>query len=163
MGRMKIFSFTVATASMLIGCGTTNLTTTGPAQEPRPNECEFDIYTTLPEHHVEVGTLDVEPGGYGHNVYTKLDEFKNHIRPYVCRAGGDAALALANGYGMYVKATILKRNLRPKESSPEPEETFPPSLNASSPDKTGTAGGCSYDTQCKGDRVCVEGKCVDPS
>lgn len=25
-----------------------------------------------------------------------------------------------------------------------------------------TATGCQYDTQCKGDRICKEGQCVDP-
>lgn len=34
--------------------------------------------------------------------------------------------------------------------APEPEPPAPQPL------------GCQYDTQCKGDRLCVEGKCVDP-
>lgn len=29
--------------------------------------------------------------------------------------------------------------------------------------RTSTASGCAYDTQCKGDRICRAGTCVDPT
>jgi len=61
-------------------------------------------------------------------------------------SGGDAAIAYANGYGYYIKATVLKGTGRPA----------PVSLTSA------PSGGCTYDTQCKGDRVCVAGACVDP-
>jgi len=32
-----------------------------------------------------------------------------------------------------------------------------------SPSQSPAAAGCQYDTQCKGDRVCVEGACVEAS
>jgi len=28
---------------------------------------------------------------------------------------------------------------------------------------TTAAGGCTYDTQCKGDRICQKGECVEPA
>lgn len=43
------------------------------------------------------------------DVYTDLSSFKESIRPHVCKLGGDAALGLANGYGMWIKATVLRR------------------------------------------------------
>jgi hypothetical protein len=49
----------------------------------------------------------------------ELDKFKSIISPHVCNAGGDAAVAFANGYGTYIKAAILKRaDAAPAESSP---------------------------------------------
>jgi len=59
------------------------------------------------------------------------------------QGGGDAAIALANGHGAYVKATVLKRV-------------------AVTDTPTGAQHGCQYDTQCKGDRVCESGQCVAP-
>ena len=38
------------------------------------------------------------------------------------------------------------------------DTTVPGGANAAPP----TNGGCSYDTQCKGDRVCEAGQCVSP-
>jgi len=36
-----------------------------------------------------------------------LAEFKQVIRPRVCEAGGDAAIAITNGGGVYLKATVI--------------------------------------------------------
>jgi hypothetical protein len=47
------------------------------------------------------------------------------------------------------------------------EETANPSSEATEPAARPTpkpvASGCQYDTQCKGDRVCVKGACVAPT
>ena len=67
------------------------------------------------------------------------------MTPYVCHLGGDAAVAWANGYGMYMKASVLKRSAA--ASGPTPNRASP---------------GCQFDTQCKGERVCVKGECVSP-
>ena len=122
-----------------------------PAREPR---CDFQILTAAPSGgFVEIGTVDVNPGAYGSNSYRKIDSFKHEIQPYVCLAGGDAAIAYANGYGMYMKATILKATAGAAQAAP-----------AAARDTTaGGDTGCKYDTQCKGDRICVAGACADPS
>jgi hypothetical protein len=135
---------------VVFGCGSTDMTATGPKQTPRARDCSFDILTSTPSNgYKEIGTVDVTPGGYGVNVFTNLREFKGHIRETVCRLGGDAAIAYANGYGMYIKATVLKRvRIKAPSSVPSSEGR--------------KRGGCDFDSQCKGDRICVEGKCQAP-
>lgn len=113
---------------------------------PREANCDFAILTAYPEGHAEVASIDVE--AYGATVFTRLADFQEHIRPYVCEAGGDAAVALANGYGVYIKATVLKR-LPSRVGSPASLRAAPSS-------------GCQHDSQCKGDRVCEAGRCVSP-
>ena len=144
-------------ALFLLGCGVeTTLTRTGPKQPPLPENCPFEVFTAAPTgNYIEVGTLDLTAGGT-----TNLGEFRRGIRPQVCRAGGDAALALANGYGVYIKATVLKRVDAPPAppGNAAPGLPAPPQLPPPQP-----PGGCSFDTQCKGDRVCVQGACVDPA
>ena len=36
-----------------------------------------------------------------------LAEFKQVIRPRVCEAGGDTAIAITAGTGVYLKATVI--------------------------------------------------------
>ena len=60
--------------------------------------------TTPPRQpYREIGVVDVKPG----KDIAKLDEFEDLIRPYVCEAGGDAAIVLPNGEGSYIKATVV--------------------------------------------------------
>lgn len=96
---------------------------------------------------IEIGTVDLEPGPL--NRTTSLSDFKRNIRPYVCKAGGDAAVALANGLGIYIKATILKAGY--SAATPSEARASPAS-----------GGGCQNDMQCKGDRICVSGQCTFP-
>jgi len=134
----------------LAGCGVPTMTPTGPVQPPRPENCNFQILTTLPaDVYAEIAVIDIQAGGY---YYTDTGAFKEQIRSYVCKAGGDAALAYANGNGQYIKATVLK--LQPKAA--------PASKSKDTAGADETAGGCKFDTQCKGDRICTEGKCVAP-
>ena len=148
---LKPASLFLFCALCLLGCGVeTTLTRTGAKQPPRPDNCTFDMLTSPPNGgYIELGTLDLTGGAP-----TNLGEFRSGIRSQVCRAGGDAALALANGYGVYIKATVLKRveDVPPASGAPR----LPP------PQPPAAAGGCSFDTQCKGDRVCQKGECVDP-
>jgi hypothetical protein len=78
----------------------------------------------------------------------------------VCKAGGDAVIALANGNGQYIKGTVLKRIAASAPAQPQPP---PPVVVAPPVPGEQTAGGCQYDTQCKGDRVCVNGTCTAPT
>jgi hypothetical protein len=98
---------------------------------------------------VEVGTVDiVGVTGFGSYPYaTSLDEFKAQIEKQVCEAGGDAVVANKNGFRSYLQAVVLK------------SAGGAPTAKASQPVAT---DGCRYDTQCKGDRICVKGACVDP-
>lgn len=133
-----------------LGCGTTEATATGPAAAPRAETCDFDILTTVPLlGYREIGTIDVTSGAYGDNRFTNLSEFKQHIQPNVCQLGGDVAIAFANGDGLYIKATVMKRV----------EGNAAPVAEAAKP----APHGCEFDSQCKGDRICVEGKCQAPA
>jgi hypothetical protein len=135
----------------LIACGSATMSRTGTAQAPRPANCDFQVFTAAPASgYVEIGAVDVTPGMYGDKMHMDLGSFKSEIRHHVCKAGGDAAFAMANGHGVYIKATILKRMVPGSSSTPAPVQP------------TTGIGGCSYDTQCKGDRICVDGKCSSP-
>ena len=136
-------------AACLMACGGTTMTPTGPAHPTREPDCDFQVFTVPPSGYVEIAAIDVYIP-WGKDPRTGIARFKSDIQPYVCKAGGDAALAMANGYGQYLKATVLKR-------VEQPATTPPPDSG-----KATRRSGCEYDTQCKGDRVCVDGKCVSP-
>lgn len=129
----------------LAACGTTQVTATGPSAPSQGGPCDFRLLTALPSGgYVEMGVVETQLGDYGSNAFSTLADFKKEIAPQVCRAGGDMAVAHANGAGIYVRATILK-------ASGAASSTPPP------------AAGCQLDTQCRGQRVCVKGECTDPS
>ena len=187
MSAMMKHSVLFASLLVLSACGSTKLTPVGEAQPPRSPDCDFDIFTSTPQlAYTEIGTIDVNFGAYGHNTFRDLADFKEEIRPQVCESGGDGAIALANGLGFWIKATVIQftddatpiRVIRvvpstsqtqvepaeptqPKQAAP-PIET--PSVESSGVEPSGAEhSGCSYDTQCKGDRICEAGRCVSPS
>jgi hypothetical protein len=137
MPRFRSLSFFALLS--LAACGSTTLTSTGPKQPSRGEHCEFQILTTAPgPGFVELGTIDVRPGTFwGGNVFTNLTDFKRTIEPLVCAAGGDAALASANGYGMYIQATVLK-SVAPRRACPR-RRTRLPVAASSTPSARGTA------------------------
>ena len=67
--------------------------------------------------------------------------------------GGDAAIASANGFGWYIKASVLKRVASAPTSAVAAVAAAPAIRH----------GGCEFDTQCKGDRICVDGECEAPA
>jgi hypothetical protein len=152
---------------LIWGCGSTNLTPVGAPQRPRAETCDFQIFTTAPaEGYIEVATVDVQFGAYASNTFTDLTSFKSKIRPYVCRGGGDAAIAVANGYGMYIKATVLKAVASPATATGATARAAAtvapaPAAPSTAPAPAPAEAGCRYDTQCKGNRICVKGDCVD--
>jgi hypothetical protein len=82
----------------------------------------------------------------------------------VCKAGGDGAIAFANGYGMWIKATVIKRT--GVAAAPAPAAAPVASAPAAAIPAAASGAehsGCSYDTQCKGDRICEAGRCVSPT
>ena len=150
----------LAGGACLLGCGSTTLTRSGPALPSRGPSCEFQLLTLPPREQkfLEIGAIDVQPGSAGFDVYTDIGAFKEKIGPYVCEAGGDAAVAFENGFGWYIKAVILKSvsdasHLDGVSRPAGPPATTTPAI---------PAAGCHYDTQCKGDRVCVKGECAPP-
>jgi len=146
----------------VLACGSTEMTATGEPQAPRAANCSFDILTSTPASgYKEIGTIDVSPGGYGIDVFTDLSDFKEHISPNVCKLGGDAAIAYANGYGMYIKATVLKRAAVAAPAEAAPAAAAPAAAVASA--EPAKRHGCEFDSQCKGDRICVEGRCQAPA
>jgi hypothetical protein len=152
---------------ILAGCGSTVVTPNGIPLTPREPRCDFQMFTTAPEGYAEVAAIDVQSGDYGVHQYRDIASFKTEIQPYVCKAGGDAAIAYANGFGMYIKATVLKRVEKatvaaaPEAASSKAE--FGTSAQQQQPAPAPADLGCHYDTQCKGDRICVKGDCVSPA
>jgi hypothetical protein len=129
----------------LAACAPTHLTATSVTAPARGEPCAFQVLTAPPSGgYVEVGVVDAHLGDYGSNAFSTLADFKKEIAPSVCRAGGDIAVAHANVAGIYIRATVLK------------------STGAAAPSTSQLAAGCQFDTQCKGERVCVRGACVDP-
>ena len=137
---------------LLVGCGSTSMTPTDASTPARPRgpQCEFQVLSAPAEGFTEVGVIDVKSGAFNTHIFTDTADFKAEIRPYVCQAGGDAALVVVDGFGTYIKATVLRRV-----------------ANAASPAPAGSNAaqneGCKYDTQCKGDRICVAGGCQAPA
>jgi hypothetical protein len=98
----------------LTACATTRVTATGPTARPGGGPCSFQILTTPPgAGYIEVGVVETQLGNYGSNAFSTLSDFKKEIAPYVCKAGGDVALAYANDAGIYVRATVLKAAAKP--------------------------------------------------
>ena len=130
----------------LLACGGPTKMTASREVPPRAPDCDFEVLTAPPgPGYYEIAVVDVPAA----KQYDKVGRFKDHIRPHVCEAGGDAAWVLANGAGVYIKATVLKRatpvQAQPVAATPAPTE------------------GCKFDAQCKGDRICVAGECRAPA
>jgi len=139
-----------------LACNSTTVTATGPAQSPRRLDCDFEILTSTPLlGYQEIGTVDVTSNDTIVGPIKNLSQFKDHIRPHVCQLGGDAAIARANGDGWYVNASVMKRVSSTSPAAPAPV----PVAVAANPESQG----CAFDAQCKGDRICVEGKCQSPA
>jgi len=49
----------------------------------------------------------------------------------------------------------------PQIETPEPKSDPEPAAQPSEP-RAPTLAGCQYDTQCKGEKICVDGNCVEP-
>ena len=150
----------VSVLAAAVGCGSIKMTTTGPPGfGPKPSYCDYSMFTTMPEGDwTEIAVIDVTPGGYGHHAYTDIAKFNKAVRSEVCAAGGDAVIAFANGHGVYIKATVLKR-MGPGPA-PAPAAAPPAEPSVKQPERD--SSGCRNDTQCKGDRICVKGECMAP-
>jgi hypothetical protein len=130
----------ISAALALVGC-TPTFTQTGSAAKPLGPDCTFQVLTVSPSApFTELGVVEhLAPDSYP---YQDLPALKAQIRPFVCKAGGNAAIAhMDTEKRYYDRATIIR---------------------VEEPGATGATAGCQYDTQCKGDRICVAGRCTDP-
>lgn len=137
---------------VLLGCGSTKLTPVGVSQRPRAENCDFQVFAHPPARgYVEVGIIDAELST------SDVAAFRRRIQPYVCRGGGDAAIAITNGHGVYIKASVLKAVVPTTPADTARQVTEAPPYRPTTP----AEAGCHYDTQCKGSRLCVRGECED--
>ncbi|MCP5334800.1 MAG: hypothetical protein H7A08_03795 [Oceanospirillaceae bacterium] len=77
--------------------------------ESKPENCDFFVYSTPPQRkYFEIGILDIKPMECITCPNT-ASNVKKIAAKDVCNAGGDAVLLWeANGWGMYLKATVIK-------------------------------------------------------
>ena len=149
------------------------VTTIGAPRAPRESGCQFLVLTAPTAGYVEIGSIEFR-GGLER--YTDLAELESAIRGEMCRAGADAALPWTNQEHEYIKVTMLERtSVAPPSvaTSAAPNAAPNAATNAATSVATNAASsarsepasgdlGCHYDTQCKGDRVCSDGKCAPP-
>ena len=77
---------------------------TGPKREAKPANCEYQLLTTVPARaYEELGIVDAYQSQTRDTAV-----FVDGMRPHVCAAGGDAAIAEKAGNGYYIKATVIR-------------------------------------------------------
>jgi len=95
----------------IAGCTTfTEFSQTGDhTSAAKPNDCQFKVYSTSPHRkYHELGVIDLKPV-WCITCPDKVSNVKEIVQEDVCAAGGDAILLWeANGFGMYMKATVIK-------------------------------------------------------
>ena len=159
---LRLAALLTLLASLSACADSTALTRTGPEYPPRDPSCDFLAFAGRPATgFTEIGTVDIEPKSWA--PFIRIDDFKEEIRPYVCQAGGDAVVAYVNGHGWYIKAVVLKQVAavaKPAAKAAAPAPVAP--VTPAAPPALAPAAGCQYDTQCKGERICSNGSCVDP-
>jgi len=129
-------SVSMCLACEFFACGP-SFTQTGPKLPPRADDCEFQVLTATPKDFTELGVFEIP----GYKNYT-VAALHHDIQEDVCRAGADAVIWIDGASNV----TVVK--------------LAPPAARGDS--SGGSAVGCQFDNQCKGDRVCVKGECVAP-
>jgi hypothetical protein len=70
----------------------------------KSSRCSFDLLTMRPSRaYLELGVLEPTDGAGA-----SATEFKEAVGDQVCRVGGDAVLTEVNGFGHYVRGTVIK-------------------------------------------------------
>lgn len=122
-------------ALSLLACGgpTLKFSGVGEARTPKPPNCQVTVYSATPtKPYDELGIISIRYDNTG--FLTELEDVMKVIRPEVCKAGGDAAVARRNDYGTYVSATVLSSELSKKPAAEVIEEDL------------GTSGGDALDS-----------------
>jgi hypothetical protein len=82
-------------------------THTGNPYPPRGKHCDFTAYMAAPEGaYEELGVVRVQAGAF--ESFHDLKPFKDKISPFVCFAGGDGAIVVADAHGEFVVATVIR-------------------------------------------------------
>jgi len=127
----------------------------GRFMKKRPANCSFRIVSTLPEGHwEEIGVANVRPGHGGGTLIAPHTPgaFRKLIGDKVCAAGGELVVGEINGLGQYVRGTVFVASKKPVAAQRHPASPTHAPMR-----------GCQYDTQCKGNRICEQGRCVSPA
>lgn len=144
-----------ALALALAGCGT--------YQDLTPGARSVTATTARPSNSCKsLGSLTGKGGGAsgGYVSNESLIEYAiNDLRNQAAELGATHVVysspTMGGNAGTTTSAMVMGEALRCE-----------PGDQPSTPQGTVTAaksGGCEYDTQCKGDRVCVKGQCVSPA
>jgi hypothetical protein len=138
--------------------------------------CSFLFLSTTPDDHAAMDTVDctssrvapvLDTIGASYQVVRTgfaLSADNSDYRDYPISREADIAFGV--GFTTLVGASMIYGYMETAECERAKEAASlrrarrgtPPAKPALPP----PALACSYDTQCKGDRVCVEGRCVDP-
>jgi hypothetical protein len=112
---MKLIVMTLLGTSLLAACAISKaqykLSASAPTQPaPHAATCDFRVVNTIPDgKYDEIATLSIdwETG----TAAMDPDDFKLRVRPDVCRVGGDVVITEINGYGAYVRGTVLRKSV----------------------------------------------------
>jgi len=124
---MTAMRLTVFVAALLVaGCiqlGSYRYTpTTRNVAAVRRPSCAFDLLTARPDQpFFELGVLErpTDPARDESGLPARTAaQFRQVVAEQVCRVGGDAVLTEVNGFGSYIRGTVIKY----RDAAPEPPE-----------------------------------------
>jgi hypothetical protein len=83
--------------------------------DARPDDCEFAVFTAHPDMpSEEIGVITFIHGGYP----KEIEVVRPRIAHDVCASGGNAVVLWMNGFGQFIKGTVLY--LHPPKPAPAP-------------------------------------------
>jgi hypothetical protein len=72
--------------------------------------CDFRVVNTVPEGYQEIGTLSIDWDSGG-TAAMDPDDFKRRVQGAVCHIGGELVVTEINGFGAYVRGTVMRRGV----------------------------------------------------
>lgn len=92
--------------AVLAGCMRYELTqTTTTPMRPKVQTCDFRVVNLPPQgDYEEIATLSPT----GSKCAMNPNDFKDSVHDDVCRVGGDVVITEVNGFGCYVRGTVLR-------------------------------------------------------
>lgn len=103
--------------TFLAGCMSYELTPTTTAPTTSKAPCDFRV-VNLPPHgdYEEIAALTPD----GRRCAMNPNDFKSAVRDNVCRVGGDVVITEVNGFGCYVRGTVLRERSPAGGTMPNP-------------------------------------------
>lgn len=152
-----------AWALALAGCGT--------YENLRPEAGAVTATTTRPQGKCDsLGSVTGKGGGASGGYVSNEDliEFAvNDMRNRAARLGATHVVystpAMGGASGTTTSAMVMGEALRCEAGAAPDAPSTPVVAPAAAVEAAPATGGCAYDTQCKGDRVCVNHECVSPA